>query len=207
MEELKNKHYDFIEIGTSDFRTLIEICKDDEVGLSIEPIQTYLDNLPNKKNVKKLCCAISDRDGFVDMFYVKPNVIEKNNLHEDVRGCNSIIKPHLSIKKLLGDKHDEFVTVEKVKTLTWNTLIEMYEIDSINFLKIDTEGHDAIILNELYKIAINKVSLFPRKILFENNILSDKELTRQVISNFEKYGYKGKQIGRDYELIRTNNKQ
>ena len=39
------KHYDFIEIGTSDFDTLIETSNNDTVGISIEPIKYYLDNL------------------------------------------------------------------------------------------------------------------------------------------------------------------
>lgn len=38
--------YDFIEIGTYDFDTLIRI--------SIEPVKMYLDNLSNKNNIKKL---------------------------------------------------------------------------------------------------------------------------------------------------------
>ena len=46
-------HYNFVEIGTSDFDTLIEGADDEQVGLSIEPIAYYLNKLPDKKNVKK----------------------------------------------------------------------------------------------------------------------------------------------------------
>ena len=35
--------YDFIEIGTSDFNTCIQTCKDSEIGLSIEPLKIYID--------------------------------------------------------------------------------------------------------------------------------------------------------------------
>ena len=41
--------YDFVEIGTSDFNTLLQSSKDQR-GLSIEPLKIYLDKLPNKKN-------------------------------------------------------------------------------------------------------------------------------------------------------------
>jgi hypothetical protein len=51
--ENNDGHYDFIEIGTSDFDTLIETSDDKTVGLSIEPIKYYLDRLPERKNVKK----------------------------------------------------------------------------------------------------------------------------------------------------------
>ena len=37
--------YDFIEIGTSDFQTLIEEASDEAIGLSVEPISYYLNKL------------------------------------------------------------------------------------------------------------------------------------------------------------------
>lgn len=40
---------DFIEIGTSNFDTLIQTCSDDAFGISIEPLNFYLNDLPNKK--------------------------------------------------------------------------------------------------------------------------------------------------------------
>ena len=42
------KHLNYLEIGTSDFRTEVE--KSDAVGMSVEPIKYYLDRLPNKEN-------------------------------------------------------------------------------------------------------------------------------------------------------------
>ena len=44
--------YDFIEIGTSNFDTLIEAADDTTVGISIEPIGYYLDQLPDRARVK-----------------------------------------------------------------------------------------------------------------------------------------------------------
>jgi hypothetical protein len=112
-------HYDFIEIGTSDFRTLIQTCKDNETGLSIEPIKMYLDNLPDKPNVTKVNCAISNVNSTIEVFYVKPEDIIKFNLPNWVRGCNSINKPHPTVLNLLGDKHDSIITKEIVKVINW----------------------------------------------------------------------------------------
>ena len=55
---------DFIEIGTSNFDTLIEkvpddIASDAIIGYSIDILQTYLDDLPTKKNVVKCCVGIT----------------------------------------------------------------------------------------------------------------------------------------------------
>ena len=55
------KDVDFIEIGTSDFWTIIESADDSMIGFSIDPLQMYLDNLPNKPNVQKCCLAITGK--------------------------------------------------------------------------------------------------------------------------------------------------
>ena len=44
-------HYNFIEIGTSDFRTIAETATNDKTGLCVEPLKHYLDALPNKDNI------------------------------------------------------------------------------------------------------------------------------------------------------------
>jgi len=36
-----NGNFDFIEIGTSYFQTLIEEASDDSLGLSVEPLRIY----------------------------------------------------------------------------------------------------------------------------------------------------------------------
>lgn len=195
-------HYNFIEIGTSDFRTIIENCSDNEIGLSIEPIKLYLDNLPNKKNVTKINCAISDKIGEMVIYYVNPNDIIKYKLPNWVRGCNSINKPHPTVLNLLGEEHDEIITKEIVPVLDWVSLIEKYNIESMDLLKIDTEGHDGIILENYYQSCLKNEKLLSKIILFENNILRNVDLNNIVISNFLKIGYNGYQIGDDYKLIK-----
>jgi hypothetical protein len=74
------KHYDFVEIGTSDFDTLIQICDENTVGISVEPIKYYLDRLPNKSNVIKLQSALSTNDGECDVYYISDDDIQKHSL-------------------------------------------------------------------------------------------------------------------------------
>ena len=38
---IKKMDYTFIEIGTSDFETLLQDAKSTDVGLSVDPIQMY----------------------------------------------------------------------------------------------------------------------------------------------------------------------
>ena len=43
----KDMFFDFVEVGTSDFNTLIQKVDDNTVGLSIDPIELYLNNFVN----------------------------------------------------------------------------------------------------------------------------------------------------------------
>jgi len=70
--------YDFIEIGTSNFDTLIENSNETTVGISIEPLKVYLDQLPNLTNVIKINCAISLTGSTdpIDFYYIDPKQIQ-----------------------------------------------------------------------------------------------------------------------------------
>ena len=177
--------YDFIEIGTSNFDTLLE-GSTTEIGLSIEPLKIYLDNLPNKNTVIKVNCAISNKDGVVDVYWIDPKDIVNYNLPDWLKGCNSIIKPHPSAIKELKDRNLEHIYKKsECKCLTWSSIVNIYDIKDVEYLKIDTEGHDCVIINNILDSNI----LLPKKILFENNILSDKNYVNETLKKLKNYGY------------------
>lgn len=181
-------HYNFIEIGTSDFDTLIQTCEPGTIGLSIEPLKIYLDNLPEVEGVTKLNYAISDFDGEIPVYWIDPETITELNLPDWVRGCNSVNKPHQTVVNLLADLDlSDAYRVDSCPCLTWNTLVENHEISSVDLLKIDTEGHDAIILNQ---IADSQLTVFPKKIIFEKNELSNQSLLDRSINKLRSLGYK-----------------
>lgn len=181
-------HYNFIEIGTSDFDTLLQNSQPGEIGLSIEPIKQYLDNLPNVEGVTKLNCAISSFDGEAQVFWLDPTVITKYGLPDWVRGCNSINRPHPTVDRLLNELNlFELYQITTVKCLTWNSLVSQNQVSSVDLLKIDTEGHDAVILN---MIADSELAVFPNQIIFEKNELSDIVLLETAINKLKALGYK-----------------
>ena len=181
-------NYDFIEIGTSNFHALIIDCSDDAVGLSIEPLQIYLDTLPDKPNVTKVPSAISDQDGEIDIYHVPLSNIYKHNLPIWVKGCNSVSKPHEYARKKLGEElYDSIVSVDKVQMISWKTLISQYNIDTIGYLKIDTEGHDHVILNSYFEECEKNPKLYADKILFEYNESSDKVALDLIINKLTNY--------------------
>ena len=184
----KKIDYDFIEIGTSNFDTLIGSCSETSVGLSIEPIKTYLDSLPNKSNVTKVCAAISDVDGEIDIYNIPLVNIHKHNLPIWVKGTNSVSKPHEYARQKLGEElYDSIVSVDRVPTISWKSLIAQYDIESIGYLKIDTEGHDHVILNSYFEECEKNPKLYANKILFEYNESSDKSALDSIISKLINY--------------------
>jgi autotransporter strand-loop-strand O-heptosyltransferase len=186
---LNTKHYDFIEIGTSDFDTLIETATDDTVGISIEPIKYYIDRLPNKQNVIKVQAALSTEDGEVDVYYIDDWKIEENNLPWWVRGSNSINNSHpFAIKELGEELYNSLVTIEKVPTISWKTLIDTYGVESIGYLKIDTEGHDHVILRDFLDYCKEYSFPIPNKITLEyHDGVSNKVEIDKLVSELSGY--------------------
>ena len=185
--------YEFIEIGTSNFDTLIQDCDDTVYGISIEPIQHYLDCLPNPKNVIKVCAAMSNEEGHLPFYYIKPSLIDKEKLPVWFKGCNSIGRRHPTVVNWL-EQHDKnpdiYITNDLVKTLDFKTLIELYSRESINYLKIDTEGHDCVILkNYLEFCSRTDPTLYAKKIRFEMNELSNSIEQAETVLMLEKNGY------------------
>ena len=195
-------NYDFIEIGTSDFDTLIQESTNEQ-GLSIEPLKYYLDHLPNKENVKKVNAAISDRDGEIDIYYISEEKIIEYSLPYWIRGCNSINKPQaFAVKQIGKDLYDKIVTIEKVPMMSWKTLIQDYNITGIKYLKIDTEGHDHVILKDYLKECKKDLRLFADKIRIEyHSDISDISAIDNLLTEFINYSIRKEEM----DIILTKN--
>lgn len=183
--------YDFIEIGVADFDSEIQSCSEDAFGLTIEPVKIYLDKLPNKINVKKINCAVSDTDRTTEVYFVSPEEIKNHNLPWFIKGCNTIDSPHpvttgfafgLNIPK-------EIISKEIIEVKSFHSIIIENDVREIDYLKIDTEGHDLIIMNHYISLCEENTSLFAKKISFESNILLNQDDVKKVIERLLKNGY------------------
>jgi hypothetical protein len=190
-------NYDFIEIGTSNFDTLIQSENNNLKGISVEPVKYYLDSLPSKENVLKLNLAISNINSIIDIYYIKEDDIIKYNLPSWFKGCNSINDYHP-----LHKKHNltHLCKIDKVKVIPTFELFYTNKVKSLNYLKIDTEGHDCIILENLY-FYLNSLPtyFYPKKILFETNENSNKNDVDKIISLYLSLGYS--LISKGYDTI------
>jgi autotransporter strand-loop-strand O-heptosyltransferase len=158
------------------------------VCLSIEPLSEYLDNLPNKPNVSKVKAALSAENGEIEIYHIPLEEIYNNSLPFWVRGCNSVNGPHNFTRNKIGsDLYDRIVRIDKVPKISWKKLIEDYNVGTINYLKIDTEGHEHIILKEYFELCKENPSLYAKKIKFEYNETSNKEVLEEIISSLDNY--------------------
>ncbi len=76
----RRRHFNYLEIGTSDFDTLLErhLWRGDIYGISLEPLRSYFEQLPGGTGSSKvlLNVAISDHDGYENLYFVRPELVE-----------------------------------------------------------------------------------------------------------------------------------
>lgn len=178
---------EIVEIGTSDFRTEAGLKK----GLFVEPVKEHFDRLPKclKENV-----AVSNEEGFIDLYYIPSVVIQSEGLPNWVRGCNSVGRPHQTIVEMGWEKYLKHDVVQVVRI---KTLLDKHGITQIDELKIDTEGHDTIILNDF----LDTCDIRPLKIQFESNILSNHDEIMKLVDRLTALGYKCNQVKFDMVCV------
>jgi hypothetical protein len=196
---------DFIEIGTSDFDTEME-KKDEKIGVSIEPVKYYLDRLPNKVNCKKLNMAVSDHVATCKVNYVPEDMIAKHNLPSWVRGCNCINSYHRTVASLCLEKGfdiADIIATDTVPVSTLHKVMKNLDFEGVFLLKIDTEGHDTVILKQFFKDFAGQRRLLPHVVQFETNDLANNADVDEVIASFLSFGYD--LVTRGYDTILKRN--
>jgi len=138
----------FIEIGSNDFDTCIPLARHGWAGLMVEPIpEIYANILPKatETGVEVFNGAITDYDGEID--FMVPNLT-----NDWIRGIGHVIsKNHKGINNrgfLQSPSgrcyHNDTI---KVKCKKLDTIINDYNIERIDYLKIDVEGHELNIID------------------------------------------------------------
>lgn len=118
----------FLEIGSCDFNTLNYLSDKGWRGVIVEPIKKYLNNLEQKPNVHYLNYAVDSEVGQRSMFLATEDTISEDG---DYAGMSSFYQ-----------WEDALSNEVVVNTTTFDRILTMCDITHIDFLKIDTEGHD-----------------------------------------------------------------
>jgi len=193
--------FDYVEIGTSCFKTLAEIYKNDDsiTGLSIEAVPQYLDVLKKycKGTQKKhfLNCAITKESSrSIDFYFIDPEKVE-TWVAAGIAGlgCTSIDL----LKNTITNQTPEFrldcsqIKKISVPSMRFSELVEKFSIEEIGFLKIDAEGCDYDILMGMFETKIKVDS-----VLFEAKPFMNDVSLGNVIKLFGRYDYICKDLGK-----------
>jgi hypothetical protein len=126
------------------------------------------------------------------VYNVHPDLIKKYQLPDWVRGCNSVNTYHPIVLKIAIEKRideRELFTVERVPVMTFSTLIKKHNVRGCRHLKIDTEGHDVVILKSYLEcVTRGEFSIVPT-IRFEANSLTPTNVVDDMIEKLKTFGY------------------
>ena len=164
----------FLEIGTSNFDTLIPLIENGWQGYCVEPVAEYVHDLSQlNQNVVLSNCAISSYDGMLKMYQsVSDNVLWSRGVSHAVEQQGGKLLESEQYNHLIKDTID-------VPCYTLQTYLKMNNITSIDFLKVDVEGHETDIF-EAYDWSVK-----PTFMKVEHAHVDDVKLKK----TFEDQGY------------------
>jgi len=144
----------FIEIGTCDFDTNIALIESGEwTGIMCEPAPIYFNSLKKKvesaKNYENLILeniAISDYAGKLDFAVARNN---QSKLNSWQRGISSVVSDNHKGERIFEFQDNKNIIAETIEVpcLTLDDLIHKHKFESIDYLKIDAEGHELNIID------------------------------------------------------------
>ena len=172
-------NYKFIDIGCGMRSVSSDKFGTEVKGIYVEPIKEYLDILPNGKNIIKECCVISDKEGLLDFNAVVANDPKyySQNKFEYVNSHAELLKNYLhkysgAGQSSLNVKHPLSKKI-KVKSVTLEDFFKKHNVTSVDYLKIDVEGHEEVILIQLIDLLKRKKIKINTELKFEYNLWSD----------------------------------
>ena len=128
------RHFDFVEVGTPDFRTLTQFLDGTDtscfvgnalrtwrpaeaVGLAVDPVWHLLDRLPELHGVRKVQAAIGAADGWQTLHYVRKDAVQRYPRAYSAglaRGTATLGDPH---PKLLDCLRRDGIALPEIMTL------------------------------------------------------------------------------------------
>lgn len=194
--------YKFVDIGCSFFGTSVDEYGLNVNGLLVEPYSNAFDLLPSSNTVKKIQVAISDKRGIMDMwvpvvsqlpdrYYTHQEMVNLKQQNQSLCDsyCNygsvSLYDKHYCI-----DAHNVPKQMERCDAITFYDLCNQFQIEKIDKLKIDTEGHDHIILRQVIDLIKEGKLTINHTIAFEYNVLSNKPMLDEMVDELELLGFR-----------------
>jgi len=147
--------YGCIEIGVADFD--YEMGKH-PTGISIEPHPVYSRDLLHRapEGWRVAQYAVGPVAGWDTLYYVDPDEITTEP--KWIRGCSMMGQPHPRLLEHCPEKIKDVL----VQTITPREMCELFDVTSVEWLKIDAEGMDIDIA-----LAWMRTAPMPERITFD----------------------------------------
>ena len=98
---------------------------------------------------------------------------------------NKLGEPHVGHRP---EDRKKFTQEIPCNVTTLLDLLKKHSVKYFDHLKIDTEGHDCVILNNMIDTYPDNFIL-PRYVLFENNACTEKNVITDTIHKLYQHGY------------------
>lgn len=152
-----------MEIGTCDFWTLRHFCDKGWEGVMVEPHKPFLDSIEDHPNLIKINKAMDNKIGTASYTKIRDDKMFKDPEWEEYglnlyRGMGTIYSGNVLN---VNPEYKNVTETYEVQTTTFDEVMESLGWDSLDYLKIDTEGWDFQIFEtinfEKYNINIIKM--------------------------------------------------
>ena len=189
------KHFDFIEVGTSDWGTLTQFCAGVKAGsmlasdmrtsidslrwvrgLAVEPVREHLDALPQLPRVSKVEAAMGEISGDATLYMVSTENVQRYLYKNPVLGyvmwyaksLSCVGRPHPQLSQMLREVgRDDLLEQRSIRVLSWADLCTLHGVASVDIVQLDCEGMDCAVLRGLLTHCENNPASLPRLIQFE----------------------------------------
>lgn len=209
-------HYKFVDIGCSFWGVSTDEFGTGVTGLLVEPIKEFIDALPDSDTITKATVAIGEKYQSVDLNVYVPNNPEiikyytsqyLESIYKDwLKNPTDVkwydfIQSHPVLGPVIGcggtsilnrtDIPLTYHTIQKktVQMITLHQLVEQYNITQVDHLKIDVEGCEETILDQLVMLMRSGKLLVTETIRYECNFLSDESrlisLGKKIAKEFD----------------------
>lgn len=163
----------FVEIGAANFDTLLPLAQMGWSGIVVEPVPRLYEECKrmfSSYDVTVVQAAVSDYNGEIDFAVARDD-------GSWLSGCSHVVSNnHLGYKLSANpDRVNDFDERISVPCVTLDTLLQ--GVESVDFMKVDTEGHENNIFNS-YSFRIK-----PLVVKIEHKHIDDKLLVRNLESN------------------------
>lgn len=203
------KYYHYVEIGTSNFRTLVGAQPAEQHGLSVEPMpffvrdlrERYASSHPHSKLVNAAVLPKASTAHVVSAFYVHPENVTAWKLPIVFLGMSRMGAPHPSVTEILEQRQLMHLLQNRpIRAMSVQRLLDLYDACRIGFLKLDVEGFDEALMEDYVQYLREHPECWSDGIEYEvHPAFATRERARKLLKSLAMVGYY--ESGRQFDEV------